>query len=218
MLKKENYFDDNNRIKSFASILSAIYKQKNKTRFDVNKSALVVLDMQTYFTDRASHAYVPASEYIINKINSLVSLFESNNRPIILTKHTNDNINAKMMGKWWKHLIKVDNSLSQINEKIKTDTGIILNKTQYDAFFNTGLDEFLKTRNIEQILVTGVMTHLCCETTIRSAFVRGYEVFFPIDTTATYNLEFHKSSFINLSHGFCTPFLVDEIIGSNNLS
>ncbi len=56
------------------------------------------------------------------------------------------------------------------------------------------------------------MTHLCCETTARSAFVRGFEVFFTIDGTATYNKEFHFATLHNLAHGFALPILVDEIL------
>ena len=58
------------------------------------------------------------------------------------------------------------------------------------------------------------MTHLCCETTARVAFTQGYEVFFSIDGTATYNRKFHLGSLINLAHGFVVPMLVDEIIDS----
>jgi isochorismate hydrolase len=58
------------------------------------------------------------------------------------------------------------------------------------------------------------MTHLCCETTARSAFVRGFEVFFTIDGTATYNQGFHLGTLVNLSHGFATPVLASEILST----
>lgn len=55
------------------------------------------------------------------------------------------------------------------------------------------------------------MTHLCCETTARSAFIRGFDVFFTIDGTATYNEDFHFGTLYNLAHGFAVPLLIDEI-------
>ena len=61
------------------------------------------------------------------------------------------------------------------------------------------------------MVVSGVMTHLCCETTARSAFVRGFEVFFLIDGTATYNKEHHLATLLNLSHGFANLVLSGEI-------
>jgi isochorismate hydrolase len=56
------------------------------------------------------------------------------------------------------------------------------------------------------------MTHLCCETTARSAFMRGLQVFIAVDGTATYSEAFHRASLLNLSHGFALPVLVDEIL------
>jgi isochorismate hydrolase len=58
------------------------------------------------------------------------------------------------------------------------------------------------------------MTHLCCETTARSAFIQGYVVFFVVDGTATYTESFHRGSLLSLSHGFAVPILVDEILGA----
>jgi isochorismate hydrolase len=56
------------------------------------------------------------------------------------------------------------------------------------------------------------MTHLCCETSARSAFMRGFEVFFPIDGTATYNRDFHLATLRNLAHGFATMTTVRELL------
>ena len=60
-------------------------------------------------------------------------------------------------------------------------------------------------------MIAGVLTHLCCETTARSAFVRGFKVFFTVDGTATYYEDFHRATLLNLSHGFAVPVLVDDI-------
>ena len=90
--------------------------------------------------------------------------------------------------------------------------GVLIQKTQYDAFYNTKLDEALKERGITHTVICGVMTHLCCETTARSAFVRGYEVWFTVDGTATYNRDFHMGTLRSLAHGFVTPVLVGEVV------
>jgi len=85
-------------------------------------------------------------------------------------------------------------------------------KSQYDAFYDTNLHEILRKNNIEQVIITGVMTHLCCETTARSAFIRGYNVFFPIDGTATYNEDFHNATLTNLAHGFANITLINNLM------
>ena len=87
-----------------------------------------------------------------------------------------------------------------------------MEKSQYDAFYKTSLEERLKDFGANQLVVTGVLTHLCCESTARSAFIRGFEIFFVVDATASYNKQYHLSSLRNLSHGFVTPVLSEELL------
>jgi isochorismate hydrolase len=42
--------------------------------------------------------------------------------------------------------------------------------------------------------------------------MRGYDVWFAIDGSATYNRDYHKASLLNLSHGFAVPVLVNEVL------
>ena len=117
-----------------------------------------------------------------------------------------------MMSKWWKDLIFPSTARSQISDIFDATNHLTIEKKQYDAFFETNLDTSLREGGVEQVVITGVMTHLCCETTARSAFMRGYEVFFPIDGTATYTEMHHHASILNLAHGFALPLLVADII------
>jgi isochorismate hydrolase len=70
----------------------------------------------------------------------------------------------------------------------------------------------LRASGVTQVVICGVMTHLCCESTARSAFMHGYEVFFPVDGTATYNLTYHRASLVNLAHGFASLYFVKDIL------
>jgi len=89
----------------------------------------------------------------------------------------------------------------------------IILKTQYDAFYQSELEQQLTRAGVEQLVIGGVVTHLCCETTARSAFVRGYEVFFLIDGTATYSEAFHTGTLRNLGHGFAVLTTVKHLLG-----
>jgi isochorismate hydrolase len=42
--------------------------------------------------------------------------------------------------------------------------------------------------------------------------MHGYEVFFPVDGTATYNLAYHRASLINLAHGFSSMVFIKDIL------
>ena len=183
----------------------------HKIDFKPEYCALLILDMQRYFLDESSHAHIPSALAIIPEVKSLMDAFLKNKLPVILTRHLNTKKDANLMDKWWQDLIIEENPLSEITPELKHPDAIVIKKTQYDAFYRTSLEDLLKKNGINQIVIAGIMTHLCCETTSRSAFVRGFEVLFTIDGTATYNENFHRASLLNLSHGFAIPVLCEEI-------
>ena len=176
------------------------------------RSVLLILDMQRYFLEESSHAFIPAAGAIISGITELAQAYFQKGLPVVFTRHLNSDANAKMMARRWRDLIKEDNPLSEIIPELDLTRGVVVEKSQYDAFHQTSLEETLRQSGVSQIVVCGVMTHLCCETTARSAFVRGFEVFFAIDGTATYNETFHRATLLNLTHGFAVPVLIDEML------
>jgi bifunctional isochorismate lyase/aryl carrier protein len=176
--------------------------------------ALLVLDMQQYFLDPGSHAFVPSAPALIPGIAQLIKTFRQKGFPVIFTQHVNTVENAGMMSSWWRDLITADHPLVGLTPLLEVGDSAVVQKPQYDAFLGTGLDAQLKSLTCTDVVITGVMAHLCCETTARAAFMRGYRVWFAVDGTATYNLDFHKSTLLNLSHGFATPVLVRELLSA----
>ncbi len=211
---KEKYFTEKNLKKKASKILKEVEKisKIKNLEFNPQNSALLVLDMQKFFLDKNSHAFIPSAPSIIPVINNLIQKYYRKKLPVIFTKHINNLHNALNMKKWWKDLIRENSEFSEIISEIDILKGIIIKKSQYDAFYKTDLEKILKRKGIKQVVITGVMTHLCCETTARSAFIRGFDVFFVIDGSATYNYKFHLSSVLNLSHGFAVPVLSEGII------
>jgi len=219
MIAKEKYFspetiDDKaiQMIKSVENILGKLKRQE----FIPQKSALIVIDMQKYFCDESSHAFIPSVTAIIPKIKLLIDSYKTKNIPVIFTQHINTSENAGMMQKWWGDVLFLSSELSQIIPEINIENSHLIKKSQYDAFYNTDLEVFLSKNNISQLVITGVMTHLCCETTARSAFVNGFQSFLCIDSSATYNEDFHAAAMLNLAHGFSELTLSSEICNKLN--
>ena len=185
---------------------------KQKSIFEPWQSALLILDMQSYFLESSSHAYIPSAAAIVPGLKDLAQAYYAHNLPIFFTQHLNSAMDAGSMSRWWQDLITIENPLSAIIPDFDFSNRYILQKSQYDAFYQTDLEENLKNQRVSQVVVSGVLTHLCCETTARSAFVRGFEVFFLIDGTATYNKEHHLATLLNLSHGFANLVLSGEIL------
>ncbi len=217
-MKKERYFAPDSIEERSRNMLGDVegLRQKHLLKLSGEHSALLVLDMQRYFLDQTSHAFVPSAAAIVPGIANLIEAYSQKGLPVIFTRHLNSDADAGMMSIWWRDLIKPGNPISEIIPELDTSQGIILKKSQYDAFHGTDLEGSLREKGITKIVICGVMTHLCCETTARSGFVRGFEVFLAIDGTATYSEPFHRATLWNAAHGFAMPMLIDEIIDSLN--
>ncbi len=211
---KEDYFTEESIDDKSSDMLYDLRMQNNRRNiiFKPEESALLIIDAQKYFLDKTSHAYISGSLAIIPKIKSLLEVYNSMSFPVIMTQHINNEQNAEMLAVWWRDLITERDSMCEITTELHHKRVTIVKKAQYDAFYQTPLENILKEKGVTQVVITGVMTNLCCETTARSAFVRGFSVFFTVDGTATYNEEFHKATLLNLSYGFATPVLCRELI------
>ncbi|MCD4747093.1 MAG: isochorismatase family protein [Bacteroidales bacterium] len=211
---KEEYYTNSNIIERASEILKKVQKYSKPHQISIkkNKVGLLVTDMQNFFLDKTSHAFIPSSIAIIENIRKLQKTCQYYNIPVIFTQHINSDENAGMMNNWWRDIIRDNSTYSKINKKILIKDSIIIKKSQYDSFYKTNLQNILIKAGISQLIVTGVMTNLCCETTVRSAFIRGFEPFLPIDTSATYTFDYHLSTIYNLSFGFTTPLLSGELI------
>jgi len=213
---KEKYYAEKSIDKQARKFLDEIAYLRNwhDWSIDNKKAALLVVDMQRYFVDESSHSCIPSAPAIVKNIKSLQDKFLSLDLPVFQTRHLNTDQNAGQLLNWWGEVIREKDPLSEIIDDLHDDRAVILKKSQYDAFLNTELETLLKEMGIHLLVVTGVMTHLCCESTARGGFMRGFEILFTIDGTATHHEDFHRSTLINLAHGFAVPVLVSEILSA----
>lgn len=212
---RECYFTEETIVREGEELLGNVrrYRRVEERGLDCRGAALLVLDMQHYFFDRECHAYIPSGPAIVPHVKELQEGFMGRGCRVLQTRHVNTEADAGQMGRWWRELLRREMKESRIIGDIEIGGARVIEKSQYDAFYQTELEQQLRDWGVCQVVITGVMTHLCCETTARSAFMRGFEVFFVVDATATYNRQFHESSLINLSHGFAVPVLTGQVMG-----
>jgi nicotinamidase-related amidase len=210
---RESYLDSPSFVDE-AEALERWSSDLGREVFAPGATALLVIDMQGYFLEPESHAFLPAAGGIIAAVRSLTEAFAALDLPVFFTRHLNTPENAGSLGRWWSDIIREDDPLSAISPRFDTTLGTIIEKTQYDALYETGLESLLHQRGVDRVVVTGVATHLCCETTARSAFVRGFSVTMPFDGTATYDRDHHLASLVNLAHGFATITSVRSLLAA----
>src|ERR1700730_11112747 len=78
----------------------------------------------------------------------------------------------------------------------------IVTKHRYGAFEGSDLDLVLRSQGIRTVVMTGVATNVCVETTARQAFLRDYYVVFTSDCTATYGQGEHDATLHNIDAFF----------------
>ncbi|HAL16481.1 MAG TPA: hypothetical protein DCP32_06925 [Anaerolineaceae bacterium] len=183
-------------------------------RLDREKAALLVIDMQYFFLDPASPSYTCGGPAILPKLQKVIHAFRQANRPVIYTRHVHhpDHLDAGIMAWWWEGMCKEGTPESEIHQDIapRPNEKVIF-KHRYSAFYNTDLETVLRSLKVEELVVAGIMTNMCCESTARDAYYRDYRVFFLADGTGSVTEEMHLASLLNVAFGFAWVTDVDTV-------
>ena len=81
-----------------------------------------------------------------------------------------------------------------IPELAPIDGEVVLDKPGKGSFYATDLETILRAKNVAQLVVTGVTTEVCVQSTVREANDRGFESLILSDCTGSYFPEFHASA------------------------
>jgi nicotinamidase-related amidase len=177
------------------------------------RTALIVVDMQRYFIDPAGDAYLPDGRAAVPRVKALLESFREAGLPVVFTRHEErpgDRDGA--MGRWWGSIMEPGDPQLEIVPDLAPRPGeIVIRKHQYSAFHRTGLSALLRERGVRAVVVAGVMTHLCCETTARDAFMEDLDVILAVDAMATSCEELHLAALKTLVNGFAVPALAGRI-------
>jgi nicotinamidase-related amidase len=186
----------------------------HKMRLRESKSALLVIDMQNFFVHPRSRAFEPIDPGVLHNVKHLIESFRKAGRPVIYTRHVHkaDGSDAGILGWWWDSMVIEGTWGSEIHKDIKPlPTEKVVTKHRYSAFYNTDLEITLRCLKIEDIVITGVMTNFCCESTARDAFCRDFRVFFVADANGTAHEAMHVGTLLNLAYGFAYVTTTDNI-------
>jgi ureidoacrylate peracid hydrolase len=91
-----------------------------------------------------------------------------------------------------------DPAFAEPYEVIPQPGEVVIPKYKYSGFVSTYLDPFLRSKNIETLILTGLATNVCVESTARDGFMREYFIVVPFDLTEGTSAEAKKWSLSNL--------------------
>ena len=181
-------------------------------------TALINVDIQNCFIEGYPIS-APDGLAVLEKINRLAAACRKSG---ILVIHASivmrpDGSNLGVLGEFSQPvkegiLDKGSQSAALHKDLIIDPRDILLDKPRFGAFHGTDLELILRSRNIDTLIISGVATNVCCETTAREAAVRDFKVFFLSDGTATAPMG--NLSAEQLQNATCTTlgFLFAEVL------
>ncbi len=144
------------------------------------KQALLIIDVQNdYFKNGKMELVNP--DLALAQTNLLEDHFIQNNLPIIYIQH----INPASASFFQENTVGVE-----LHPQLKvTDRSLIVEKHFPNSFLETNLQALLQQHQVEQLVITGMMTHVCIDSGTRAAKELGYQPIVIADATATRDLE-----------------------------
>jgi len=181
---------------------------------DIQKMALIVVDMQNDFVRQGAPFEIPGVRETIPVIRSLCEAFQNIKRPIIFTRFVTGPYET-LIWRWseplrpptkacWRGVFRYYNDIQaqrlgvEIIDELLPFTAYefsyVIDKYGYGAFHNTQLQDILIATQTSIVVIVGAAMPICVNETVAGAFARGYEVIIPKEAVASFSNEWAKFS------------------------
>jgi ureidoacrylate peracid hydrolase len=193
-------------------------------RFDQSKNpALLVIDMQNEFVEEgAYYSAHPNSLKILPNIERIIKTCRGLGIPVIWTMCDHGPPAGGLLLEKFppirdeRILWRDTHSYELYPDMIQPEKDEFkLVKHKYDSFDGTDLEMYLRNKKVNTLIITGISTNICCETTARTAFSKDYYVGFVSDATACADQSTHEATLRNIEYAFgrvlSTKELTDEL-------
>ncbi|GAB4588002.1 isochorismatase family protein [Nocardia sp. IFM 10818] len=159
---------------------------------DPSRAALLIHDMQQYFISAYDTTRDPAST-LIDNIATLRARCHDLGVPVIYTMQPGNQHPSRrgILADFWGSGMSVGPDTEVIEELRPTPRDIQVTKWRYSAFQRTDLRDLLSFYNRDQLIVTGVYTHMGCMLSAADAFMSDIHPFLVQDATADFTRDEH---------------------------
>lgn len=164
--------------------------------FEPARAALLIHDMQDYFVNFWGDN-CPMMQQMVANIAALRHFCKQHNIPVYYTaqpKEQSDEDRALLNDMWGPGLTRSPEQQQIVSELAPDEADTVLVKWRYSAFHRSPLEQMLKETGRNQLLITGVYSHIGCMTTATDAFMRDIKPFMVADALADFSREEHLMS------------------------
>ena len=212
--------------------------------FDVDwtRAGLLVIDFQNYgsnpdcgvarmlaekYPDVASY-YLPRLRSAIGNSRRLLDAFREAKREVVFTRHgalladgrdmiarrrqrDADSVEQTDTPTLWSRGSFEHEIVSDLTP---LDDELVIDKNASSPFNGTGIDQLLRNLGLDTLIVVGMATDMCVETTARDAADRGYNVIVVEDATATFFAEHHRAALSALARVYTQVWNTERVLHS----
>ncbi|MDO5518452.1 MAG: cysteine hydrolase family protein [Clostridium sp.] len=144
------------------------------------KTGLLMIDIQNDYFKGGAYELFNAEE-TAEKARMVLDVFRKNKMPVFFIQHISPVENAPLFA-------PRSNGIEFYKDVLPNENEIKIVKHTPDSFFNTKLLKELKHNHVDHLVICGMMTHMCIDTTVRSAVNHGFKVTLIEDACTTRDL------------------------------
>ncbi len=191
--------------------------QHNRVQWTVTpeRAALLIHDMQKYYLRPLMGGGERPGRHLIENVKAVRETCVATNIPVIysVASHCERVEQRGLLNDFWGG--GMTNTLENVEvvDELKPDNNRdhIIVKHKYSAFYNSNLADTLKALKTDQLIITGVYSHIGCMATALDALMRDIQVFFVGDAVGDFSLDFHMSSIATVGN-CCGQIYLTEML------
>ncbi len=157
--------------------------------------ALLIIDMvKDNFDTQKKNPVTYYAKQIIQPINQCISEFRKNNWPIVFATDSFHEDDFIFKGKMKPHSLAGTKGAEVADELDRRSDDLWLPKPRFSAFFKTGLEDWLRERQVTLCAVSGIATNYCVLTTVMDAVCHDFKSVLLEDCTAAASEKDHEQT------------------------
>jgi len=174
--------------------------------------ALIIVDMLNDFVD--GKLANPKAQAIVEPLQRLLAHAREDGWVVVFSNdaHHSDDPELKV---WGEHAMAGTPGANVIPQLVPREGEIVSPKRDYGAFDGTGLDEQLKERGVDEVVIAGQHTHICVRHSSYGALRRGYDISIPRDAVCAFEGVDEDEALAYLEMAYAAKITsVEELVGT----
>ena len=160
-----------------------------------DKPALLIIDMvKDNFVEARDLPITPLARKLVDPINRLSDFFRENDWPVVFSTDAFNKNDFIFQGRMTPHSLAGTKGAEVIDELDKKPGELWLPKPKFSAFFQTGLETWLRKRKVSLCAVAGIATNFCVLTTLMDALCHDFKAILLEDCTTAFTQELHEQT------------------------